>query len=252
MRKYWGLFAVLALVAAPALAQDKPGNVTRVFVTQVKPGMSRQYEEGRKRHMDWHRKQNDSWSWHVYLVLTGEAEGRYLVVTENHYWKDFDTWDAKMAAADEADGTANMEPYTAGGSSSFYKYLADVSKPQTSTIPARMAEVIHFMVRPDKEADFSLLIKKIDDAIKKTNWPVHYSWYELVNGGEQPHFVLVIPHENWASMAEPEVSFPAMLEKAFGRLEAGAILEGFGKTIKSQSSEMLQYRPELSYRPTAK
>ena len=52
MRKYWGLIPVLALLAAPVFAQEKPANVTRVYVTQVKPGMAKQYEEGRKRHMD--------------------------------------------------------------------------------------------------------------------------------------------------------------------------------------------------------
>ena len=75
---------------------------------------------------------------------------------------------------------------------------------------------------------------------------VNYSWFELKNGGEGPHFVLVLPHNSFADMADPQVSFPAKLTKAFGPYEAGVILGGFGQASKSQWSELLVYRPDLS------
>ena len=252
MRKYWWLAVLVAVLAAPAFSQEKPGTIARVFVTQVKPGMVQQYEEGRKRHMDWHRKQNDTWTWTVYQVVTGDAEGQYVVITEDHHWKDFDAWDAKMAAGDEADGAANLSPFTAGSTSSFYKFMADISRPPAGQSQPKMIEVLHFIVKQGSEPAFTGMMKKIDRAIKKTNWPVNYLWYELANGGEGPHYVLVIPHDNWASMEDPEVPFPAMLEKGLGKIEATAVLQGIGKTIQRQWSEMLQYRPELSYTPAGK
>jgi hypothetical protein len=48
-------------------------------------------------------------------------------------------------------------------------------------------------------------------------------------------------------MAEPEMSFPAMLAKALGPYEAGVIDAAFGQASKSQWSEMLVYRPDLSH-----
>ena len=62
-------------------------------------------------------------------------------------------------------------------------------------------------------------------------------------------FVLVLPHNSFADMADPEMSFPAMLTKAFGPYEAGVILGGFGQASKSQWSELLVNRPDLSLIP---
>src|SRR5262249_39058921 len=58
MQKRFVLIAVvLVLMASMAVGQKKPVNVGRVFVTAPKPGMSKQLEEGRKRHMQFHQKQ---------------------------------------------------------------------------------------------------------------------------------------------------------------------------------------------------
>ncbi len=243
--------AALAL-ALPALAQQKP-NVGRVFVVRPKPGMTQQFEEGRKRHNEFHRKQNDTWAWQTFQVETGEAMGSYVTVTFGHTWQDFDTWEAKMGPADAADAGTNMGPYIAGETNGFWVYLGDFSRPPESTQPRKMSEVFHFMVNPDAEEKFVYAIRKIHEAIGKTNWQPHqpYAWYGLANGGETPHFVLVLPHNSWAEMAEPEVSFDAMIEKAFGREEAEPLLRSLSETIRHQWTETLLYRSDLSYVPAA-
>lgn len=67
--------AVLAAVAlflatAPAVsaqqAAEKPGNVARVYVTIPRAGGVGDYEAGRKRHMEAHKKWGDTWSWLTY------------------------------------------------------------------------------------------------------------------------------------------------------------------------------------------
>lgn len=243
---------VVLLLALPALAQEKPGNVGRVFVFQPKPGMAQQYEEGRKRHMDWHRKQNDTWTWETWQVETGEAVGAYLTITFGHNWKDFDEWEAKLGKADAADAAANLSPYIAGESNGLWIYRAEVSRPPEGQGPSKMAEVIHFTVKLDAEAEFNYLMRKFHEAIGKTNWPAHYLWYALANGGEHPHYVLVLPRNSWAEMAPQEVSFGAMLEKAYGRQEAESLLGSLGKSVRREWSETIIHRPDLSYRPAAK
>jgi hypothetical protein len=52
--------------------------------------MSQQYEAGRKKHMAWHKSQNDPWSWHKWEVLTGPNTGSYVVGTFGHNWKDME------------------------------------------------------------------------------------------------------------------------------------------------------------------
>jgi|DeeseametaMP2100_FD_k123_149036_2 hypothetical protein len=55
------LTAIMAL-AFPVVAQDaaSPGTVGQVVTVKPKMGMVLKYEEGLKKHMAWHRAQNDT------------------------------------------------------------------------------------------------------------------------------------------------------------------------------------------------
>jgi hypothetical protein len=234
-------------LGAPIAAQETPGTIGQVFLTRVKAGMGKQYQEGRKRHMAWHKKQGDSWTWSTWEVVSGPDTGAYLTFSFGHHWKDFDAWQAKLGQGDSADVDLNLTPYAESTTISYYEYLADLSRPAAA--PAKMSEVVHFLLKPDKEPEFRHTLRRAHEAIGKTNWPVNYSWFVLQNGGEGPHFVLVLPHNSFAEMAEPEMSFPAMPTKAFGPYEAGVILDGFGQATKSQWSELEVYRPDLSHVP---
>ncbi len=244
--------ALLLVPALAALAQEMPGNVARVIVMQPKPGMTQQFEEGRKRHMDWHRKQNDTWAWETWQVETGDASGSYLSVASGHAWKDFDDWEAKLGKADTEDATKNISPNVAAELSSLWVYLPNISRPAESKAPPKMMSVIHFLVKPEAESGWRNAVRKIHEAIGKTDWPTHYMWYALVNGGETPHYVLLLPRNSYAEMAPPEVSFEAMLEKAMGREDAQALQRTISNSIRREWSELITYRADLSYRPAAK
>jgi hypothetical protein len=239
---------LLMLLALPVLAQEEEGTIARIIFFRAKPGMQQQLEEGLKKHMAWHKAQNDPWAWGVWSYLSGEETGMYGGGTFEHKWEDFDNPPVDEAA-DRADAAENVIPYTAPGTQvRFYESLPKVSKWPLGT-PAAMSEILVFRVRFGKSAEFASLIKKFHEAIEKTNWPVHYEWHRLVNGGPGPEYVLVLPHENWASLKGPEKSFPAMLAEAVGQEEAEALLERWGKVIKSESNSLARNRPDLSYTP---
>jgi hypothetical protein len=238
----------LALIAT-ALAQEKTVDVGQVYTMVPKPGMVAQFEAGRKRHMEFHRKNNDTWSWVTFEIMTGDATGTYLSTTFGHTWQDFDTWENKLGMADAADSETNLMPYLASTTESIWMVMTDVSNQVPTGPPSKMMEVDHFLLKPGSEPDFEYSIGKVNEAIKKSNWPGHATWYELVNGGEEPHYVLVIPHDNWADMAEPTPSLQAMLEKTLGRHEAEILFQSFDRSVAREWSEMAVYRPDLSYIP---
>jgi len=244
------LVTSLTLAVVPsAAAQEKPGTIAQVIVSRAKAGATTAYEEGRKRHVAWHKSQNDPWSWQTWQTTSGSDVGSYVTVTFGHHWKDIDTWEAKFGDGDSADVERNIAPHTQSTTIGYYDFLAADSRPAPDTTPTKMSEVVHFFLKPGKSGAFRHALSRIHEAIGKTQWPVNYLWYELANGGEGPHYVLVLPRNSWADMADPEVSFPAMLTKAFGPYEAGQVLDTFGSASRTQVSEMLLYRSDLSYVP---
>lgn len=251
MRKI-GMYAVVVcalLLALPVAAQEEPGTITRATWWTVKAGMGEQFEEGLKRHNDFHRQQNDPVRLNTFEILTGERAGQYIRVTGGHHWADFDA-EEQNAAADAADSAVNLDPYIASGIPRIYNFLPNLSRPRPGGGPSPMAALITFRLKGGRSVPkFMNAISKVNAAARKTNWPVHTFWYVLVNGGEHPTFVLGLPEENWAGFASPEKSLAVMLEDAHGRQEAEMILATFDKTIKSQRSEIVRYRPDLSYIP---
>src|SRR5690349_23285367 len=108
MRKILSSLAVLCLATISAVAQNgKPEMVCEVHINKIKPGMTAQYEQGRAKHMAWHKSQKDTWSWNTYEITTGPNTGDYLVSSCGHPWKDFDARE-KFNVADSQNALATM------------------------------------------------------------------------------------------------------------------------------------------------
>jgi len=244
-----GVFAVfvcLLLLALPVATQEEEANIARIIFQNVKPGMEAQYEAGRKAHMAWHKAQNDTWAWNVWETVSGPNTGQYGVGTFGHNWSDFDN-PSVSDEADEADFQDNIAPYVNPPVIQYYASLPKVSRGWEGT--PKMLEIIDFHVEYGESQTFNYLIRKFHEAIGKTNWPVQYEWYALVNGGKRGTYVLVLPRGSWAAFKGPEKPFDAMLEEAYGRQEAEALLHKYSKIVKYTENAIIETRPDLSYIP---
>jgi len=250
-RKYMYAFAVSLLATCSAFAQSNPGNIASIETQTPKNGMTQQYEQGRKQKADWHKQQKDPLPLYVFEVLSGDYTGSYLVGRFDQHWADMD----KPPIPDTADTeefNKVVGNYVQSVTARFYEFLPKLSNPDTSTAgPAKFDEVVTFRVRHDKIGVFRGGLARLYDAVQKTKWPVHYEFYELANGGYDGTFVLAEPHASWADFEEkPDVKpFRDMLKDAFGQAEADSIYERLENSIESEYTEIIQFRPDLSYVP---
>jgi hypothetical protein len=234
----------------PVLAQ--PTNVAQIVIQQPKPGMAKQYEAGRKKHMGWHKSQKDTWSWATWEVVSGDATGTYVVGSFGHAWKDFDGRE-KFEQADLADMATSLGPSVASTVVRYYAERADLSQnPSTATsTPAPLISVTSYLLKPESVNDFVEAVKKINEGIKKTSYVTSgpSRWYQLSSGGEGPLFVLVGDRTNWAAMQANEKTLDTMMEEAYGKEQGAAILVSLRKTFRTIRSAVYQYRADLSYTP---
>ena len=242
----------MLFVACSLAAQDKPGTLAAIEFQKPKNGMVPQYEAGRKQKAAWHKQQNDPQPLLVWETLSGENTGAYLVGRFNQHWADFD----KPAISDEA-ALAQFQKvvgaYVDSVTARYYEFLPKISTPPSgATMPPKFSEVIIFQERYGKGSDFRSAIDRIYEASQKTKWPLNYEWYELVNGGQTGEFVLSLPHNNWADFEDkPDVKpFRDMLKEAFGQAEADSIVDRIDHSVEKETSEIIQFRPDLSYLPS--
>src|ERR1700732_889157 len=249
--KLGSILGISLLMAASGLAQEKPGNISALEFQTPKNGMVKQYEEGRKQKAEWHKQQKDTQPLYVWEIVSGDQTGTYIVGRLGQHWADFD----KPSVPEQADideFNKVIGTYVQSLVTHYSALLPKVSKPPDSTVPSKFSEVITFRVRPGKGDDFRSAMARITEAIEKTKWPVHYLWYALASGGTVPTYVLILPRANWADFEDkPDVKpFPEMLKDAFGQAEADSITKRLDSSIESETSEIVQFRPDLSYLPS--
>ena len=244
---------LLALfVAVPVLAQPA-GDLALVNTHTPKPGSSEKYEGARKKHMAWHKAQKDRWTWLTWEIVTGEASGTYYTGSFGHDWKELDARET-FEKADNADFDKGIGATLGRSFTSYYLRRADLSLTAPSAAPpSQYSFLTFFLLKPEGVNDFLDAVKKINEGIKKTNFrqPGPSAWYQLVNGGEGPMYVLSGARENWAAFTPNEKTLDQMMEEAFGKEQGAAILAKGRNAIRSSRTETIKYRPDLSYIPPA-
>ena len=241
--------AIVLCLLGSAMAQQNPGTIAALEFQKVKSGMVQQYEAARKTKAAWHKQQNDPLPLFVWEVLSGENTGDYIVGRLGQHWADMD----KPAVSDEAD-KGEFQKVVASSVESvmarYYEYLPKVSM-SDMTAPPKFSEIEIFDTRYGKEADFQSAMDRIHEAAQKTNWPVKYEWYALANGGASGEYVLSLPHSSWADFEDkPNVKpFRDMLKDAFGQSEADSIINRIDGSVVKETSQIIQFRPDLSYMP---
>jgi hypothetical protein len=234
-----------------AINAQNQNNVCRIYFFTPKPDQVQQFETGRKKHNQFHRSQNDTFTWSTYVVETGDNTGRYVTSTCGHAWKDFDAWENKMGKADAADAAADLAPYVQAGSNGFYVYRADMSLAPPNRPPAPRVSVTIYQLKPGAGNDFIATVKKINDALsKQPDWPKTSGWLQLLNGGEGPVFVLLSDRQNWAGFEPLPKSVRDVLVETYGEDSANQVLKTIGDSTAHLWSEEALYRPDLSYVPT--
>ena len=252
MFKRHASFVVLCALAlaVPALAQPA-GNVAEINIHTPKPGSTDKYEAARKKHMAWHKAQKDTWTWLTWEVVSGPDSGTYYTASFGHAWKEFDGHE-KFQKDDSADFDKAIGPTLGRSFTSYYARRADMSlTAPNADPPAPYSVLTYFQLKPEGMNDFVEAVKKVNEGIKKTNYalPGPSAWYQLLNGGEGPMFILAGGRANWAAFAPNDKTLDQMMEEAFGKDAGAATLASLRKAIHSSRTETVKYRADLSYLP---
>jgi hypothetical protein len=237
-----------ALLAAglPALAQKTP-NVAQISIWKVKPGATGAFAEGRKKHMEWHRAQKDTFSWLTWEIVNGDRAGQLITGSFGHYWKDFDGREA-FEALDDADVAKSTGASAEVVTSGYWVHMTDHSRMKPgATAPPKFNQLTHYYVSLSQALQFEDAIKEVSGALNKIEWPVYSSWYRLVSGGDGPHYVLSTERANYADFAGPEKSLLDALSPVLGGRRASELLQSIRDATERTYTELIMFRPDLSY-----
>ncbi|MBO9636473.1 MAG: hypothetical protein J7578_25455, partial [Chitinophagaceae bacterium] len=136
------LIFLLILLPVAVSAQDR---TLAQFVTwSPRPGMTQQFIEGYKRHLQWHKNANDSWYWYGWFFISGPRTGQFMDATVDRSLADFD--DPVDPAGDLADNEKNTMPYADVTSALKLNAINNLSHPGRYGIRAKYMKMITLQV----------------------------------------------------------------------------------------------------------
>lgn len=214
----------------------------------VKPkaGETLQWEAAYKKHVEWHRSKNDASSWPVWEIITGERAGHYAIGTFSHHWKDLDR---ALGAEDSTHAREYLDRHTESATMEVWRYRPGVSNPPKGDEAPAYAAVYYRHLNQGMTGTYTGAVRKINDAIVQADWGVGYYRNVYVNSGDEPMAVRWVARRTWEDFAPPALSFPRLLEQAYGKEEAAAITDALNRAVHRGWSEIWAYRPDLSYAP---
>ena len=247
MRKLGMLWAASLLLSSLGWAQSGPDSVCEINVSVPKPGGAKQFEEARKKHNEFHKAEKDKNMIAVWQTTTGPFTGSYMTSVCGLAWKDLDGHD-EFDKRDTEDIGKSLGPTIASNRASYSVLRPDLSLTPPSATAPKMISVVHYFVKPSGITAFTDSIKRINAAIVQTKYPAKPSrWYQLANGGEGPHYVVVGDRNSWADMQGPAQSMAEMLKQTYGNDDK--TMQNLRDAVDHTVSELLEFRADLSYIP---
>jgi hypothetical protein len=238
--RFLGLLAFVAISFPARLAPaQENATVARLVVWQPKPGMERDFEEGYKRHLGWHRRNADTWTWYGWTVADGENPGYFVDGTFFHSWPDFDS--PVNPAADAADNAVNVYAYAVVRSVAAYEAVPALTNlgPQQLTSP--LLTFYYLDVQPGRAAEFESILATEFRTTQASS--VKRAVLRPANGVTE--YLVLLPAGKQSDLG-PQAEFVTRLLQAVARDKKGDIVVAHVRTVTAH------FRPELSYTPTEK
>jgi hypothetical protein len=224
--------------------------VGRIVFLTAKVGAKAPLEQAIKAHMEWREQQKDEWRWLVWEYVTGSSQGRYVIATFGHEWSDFDK--PKVAPwVEEADNGALAALCETPPVVQYFEHLQEVSRDGTDTQVPTVAEVVVYQLHFGKTAQFHDTLPKFARVMERFKPSVRFEWFELLDGGETPAFMLISPRTNWAGFEILKESVMDQMIRLLGKPKALAALDRLSAAVKCQRRDVVHLRQDLSYLRTS-
>lgn len=250
---------ILALVASaawlsalPSIAQTSTrdsGDAAHLYGYYAKAGMQGQFDEGYRKHLDWHRAKRDPLVWYGWVVAHGDRVGMFI---DGSFGAPFAAFDRRVdPEGDGADAQKNFSPYADTAFRASYRLRRELSTgfPLERWQPSSSVQVLHYILHPGTAARFERAVAAARETLSRQgNAPAH-TWYELVVGGDAPGYLLMIARDGWKSYDEHGGGLDALVAQAGDAARTRRLLDDLAASVAEVKAETWDYREDLSLIP---
>lgn len=225
----------------PALAQA--GLAAHFYFYSPAAGRQDAFEQGYRRHLEWHRRHEDPLAWYGWMVEDGPRAGQFVDASVGEPFAAFDR--RVDPAGDAADAARNVLPFATPRARPTYLLRPELGTgtPLENRRPSATMQVSVFHLRPGTEARFERAALAARSTLAARSGVPAHTWYRLVVGGKAPQYLLLVARQDWAAYDRYAEDIASLLAND------AAALADYVAAVRSVDVETWRYRPELSLVP---
>jgi hypothetical protein len=247
---------VLSLMAAsiwltPALVfAQEAAPLAELWMIIPKAGQAQELSDALKEHMDFRSEHGDPWRWDAYTPLLGDDLDRFAVRSCCHNWADIDTY-REWADKNTAVG-AHFGEHVAPHVEKYEHYYEEIdwanSHWSNEKGPYKYFGVTQFTLKAGEAGEFHAAREKMSQIAINQGWAnAERSWLWATTIGGEPHVSIIVPHVNYADMADSGEGFADFLSSQLGSAEAAAsLMKQFSAATWGSDYQVWVHREELS------
>lgn len=246
------VFLLLAPLTVSAQSTDSiEGEAGILFGYFPKEGKESAFDEGYKKHLEWHRNNNDPFVWYGWYVITGDRVGMFI---DGTFGLSFQAFDNRVKPREDA---AHFEQTTAPYADVAYRKVFTLKKelstvtPLEQKTPSRHVEAYTFSIRPGMEPLFEEVLSTLSARVKKEQPARSFTLYRQLTGGRLPSYLLMVPHDGFAAFDSGKTitTLSNTIIQTFDESESKNLTDRLSRCIQNIHGETWLYRPDLSYFP---
>jgi hypothetical protein len=245
--------ALLLTISFSATAQDDdgpPGQIAEVWVVSVSLENQPAFEEAFNNHMNVRKEAGDPASWQTFTNNTGDSLSTYFIRNCCFSWADRDAYDAWGEENPEvsADWNENVHSLVSNYGHHFSEVDFENSNWPDEGSEVKFVGVTSYRIKPGAGQQFDAAKNELSQIALNEGWAEaghNWAWSSSVDGPTTVN--LVIPHENYADMANPDPTFFQFLSQHLGSEEAAAeIFQRFTGATKGAEYTIYTHRADMS------
>lgn len=236
------LSAAAALLFAATNVQAQEKTAAFLYAYSIKPGARADFDNGYKKHLDWHTGKNDRLVWYGWYVVAGDNVGMFVDGTFGASLADIDA--RPDLPGDGADFAATAAPHADAAWYGSYRYLPEASTADTleRREPSAVLDVYRIEIAPDAMAAFETALAKL----AANGEGAGVAWYRPALGGDLSTYLALAPRTRWQDLEGYDSLRGLFLRSGGGDAKA---IDNALKLVRFVKSEIWSYRADLSYFP---
>jgi hypothetical protein len=219
----------LLFISGSLMAQK---NIAHFSFWKPKPGMEKDFENGYKKHLEWHKANNDPWEWYGWYVISGPRDGWFVDATLNHAWADFDQ--SVKPADDNADNQLHTYPYGDFQKGCKLLQIPSLSIANGNSLKTKLLRLVTLSVTNTGAAKQVLAKLK---GIYQQKQAGDFLTFQLVDGGDLNQFVILIGLNSFADYGKVD-----HIQDDLDTIQTSLKI----KAVSLLSSETLLYKADMS------